>query len=56
MATFFTAAEDSQREVIISPMSKNKKKTPTKYLLSAFIAVGNFVGIHQVTAARMMIP
>jgi hypothetical protein len=37
-------------------MSKNKKKTRQSIVLSAFTAVGNFVGIHQVTAARMMIP
>ena len=54
MATFLTAAEDSQREVNLLPM--NKKKNRQGIALSAFIAVGNFVGIHRVTAAMMMIP
>jgi hypothetical protein len=38
-------------------MSKNKKKTQTKYRpICFYCGGGNFVGIHQVTAAWMMIP
>nr|DAP08220.1 MAG TPA: hypothetical protein [Caudoviricetes sp.] len=33
----------------------NKKKSPTKYRPICFYCGGLFVGIHRVTAARMMI-
>ena len=55
MATFFTAAKDSQCEVNHLPMSKNRKKSPTKYRHVCFYCGGGYsVGIQQTTAAMMM--
>lgn len=56
MAAFLTATEDSQREVNHFAYEQEKRPPRQSIVLSAFIAVGNFVGIHRATAAMMMIP